>query len=224
MYKIKILLAFGLIFNYYQSFSQKNYVILETNLDKSKISQCLSTARRCEAVMLKNSPPTSLAFSSNSTMTNNAINNLSERFIATYPKSKPSSSTDQIIDRVLVKEKPNAIRLTYCSLPKDKNVTSDFVQLVVLFDSEPNPKILDIFVKGKSEVGNITITEREKLPPKKPEVQAPAPVVKATPTKTSTTKTTTKKTTPKKTVSKTPTKTQPKDASKTPPATTPKKK
>src|SRR5882672_8069473 len=99
MSKVKLFLSLGLIISYYQSLSQKNYVILETNLDKSVQAQCLSTARRCEAVMLKNSPPTSLSFSNNSTMTNNAISNLSERFIASYPKSKPSSSTDRVIDR-----------------------------------------------------------------------------------------------------------------------------
>src|SRR6185369_15474234 len=120
MSKVKLILSFGLILCYYQSISQKNYVILETNLDKSVVSQCLNTARRVEAVMLKNSPPTSLTFSNNSTITNNAIGNLSERFIAAYPKSKPSSLNDQVIERVLVREKPNALRLTYCSLV-DKN-------------------------------------------------------------------------------------------------------
>jgi hypothetical protein len=126
---------------------------------------------------------------------------------------------------VLVKEKPNALRLTYCFFPPDKNVTGDFVQMIVLFDPGPNPKILDIFVKGKSEVGAMTITEREKLP-KKPEVQAP--VAKATPAKTKTTKAATKKTAPKKAASKTPVKTQtktaPKPSAKTTPATAPPKK
>ncbi len=176
----------------------------------------MSTVRRCEAVMLKNSPPTSLTFSNNSTITNNAIGGLSERFIGAYPKSKPSSSNDPIIERVLVREKPNAIRLTYCFLPQDQNATADFVQMIVVFDAGPNPKILDMFVRGKSEVGPITLTEREKLKFKKPEPPAPTPVVKATP------KATTPKTATKKTTSKTPVKTAPKAAAKTPAKTAPK--
>lgn len=224
MTKVKLSLVLGLILSYYQSVSQKNFVLFETNLDKSKVQQCLSTARRAEAVLLRNSPPTSLNFSENSSITNNSVNNMIERFNNAYPKSKPSSSNDPLIERVLLKEKPNAIRLTYASLPEGQNVTADFVQMIVLFDPKDNMKILDMFVRGKSEVGAITLTEREKLKFKKPE--PPAPVVKTTPSaapaKTAAKKTTTST---KKTTTKTPAKTTTKPAAKTTtPATTPKKK
>ncbi len=218
MSKVKLFLSFGLILFYYQSVSQKNFVLLETNLDKNKVQQCLSTARRCEAVLLRNSPPTSLNFSENSSITNNSVNNLIERFNNAYPKSKPSSSNDPLIERVLVKEKPNAIRLTYSFLPQDQSSTLDFVQMIILFDPKDNMKVLDMFVRGKSEVGAVTLTEREKLKFKKPEPPAPTPVVKATPSTESNTKTTTatKKTPAKKTTTKTPTKSQAKTGTTTP--------
>ena len=186
MSKVKFLLSLGLLICGFKSFSQKNFVIQETNIDKNKAAQFISAARRCEAVLLKNSPPTSLAFSNNSTLTNNSINNLSERFLASYPKSKPSSSTDRIIERVLTREKPNAVRFTYCFMQQGKYTTADFVQLTVIFDPG-SPKIIDIQVKGKAETPLVTLTEREMNPPPPPPVQ----VAKKTPAKTQT-KTTTK--------------------------------
>jgi hypothetical protein len=222
MTKVKLSLALGLILNYYQSVSQKNFVILETNVDKSKVQQCLATARKCEAVMQKNSPHSSLNFSSNSTISNNTINNFQERFMAAYPQTKPSSSNDPLIERMLLNEKPNVMRLTYCFLPKDQNSTADFIQLILQFDPKENMKILDMFIRGKSEVGAITLTEREKLKFKKPE--PPAPVAKTAP-KESTPKPAAKKTstTTKKSTAKTPAKTT-KPAAKPTTPTTPKKK
>ncbi len=180
MNKLTYFLPLCAMFIFYKSTAQ-NYVIQETNIDpKNNLSSFVYTAKKCAAVMEKKSPMSSLAFASNSTLTNIFINALSDKYVVTFP---PSTKPDYgpVIERPLANSKDKIIKLTYALFPADKKSTDRYVQLIVTFDkTSPTPKIYDIQVKNKAEVGIISITEREVLNlTKKPE---PAAAKKSTPT------------------------------------------
>ena len=140
----------------------QNYVLQETNIDPQKNqSQFIYAAKRCEAVLEKRSPVTSLAFSGNSTLTNNFINGLSDKFLANFQPSK-IPDYGPVIERASANNRDKMVSLTYALFAPDKRITDKYVQLVVFFDkASPSPKILDIQVKNKADMGTVTITERE---------------------------------------------------------------
>ncbi len=182
MKNIKSVLLLLALLIFFPSFSQK-FVVQETNLDKKKISQYLSAARRCRAALLKEQNIGSLPFSSNSSLTNNSLNALSDRFINLFPKGlKPSEADGQVVERALLPQKEQVIKLTYGFLPLDKKATTDFIQLTVSFDpGSAQPKITNIQVKGKDHIGILTFTERELLKLRKPPAST-KPVAKKSPT------------------------------------------
>ncbi len=179
MNKLKSLLLPCALFMVYGSTAQ-NYVIQETNIDPQKnLSQFIYAAKRCEAVLEKRSPVTSLAFSNNSTMTNNFINALSDKFVSNFPPSK-IADYGPVIERTAVNDRDKIVKLTYALFAADQRSTDKYVQVVVFFDkASPSPKILDIQVKNKADMGMMNITEREIVNLKK----KPEPEKKSTPAK-----------------------------------------
>ncbi|MBI3481736.1 MAG: hypothetical protein HY015_01950 [Bacteroidetes bacterium] len=235
MYKIRlVLLLFG-SFILFRSFGQ-NFVLQESNLDEKKNSQYFATVKKCESVLLKKEPISSLPFSSKSTLTNNYLKELCDKF----PQLRPSGEFEKVINRDF-RNAEKIIKLTYTYVAPDKNETTKYIQLFVQFDkSSTSPKIVDLQLKTPADVGIITLSSKEadRLR-KKPEPPAPKNVTKApakttpkapskTPIKTApkTPQTTPAKTAPKpqpKTPTKTSPKTQPKTPTKTAPQTTPPK-
>jgi len=209
-----VLCLFGLLI-VRTSFSQ-NFILQESNLDPKKNSQFFVIAKRCESVLLKKEEISSLQFSSKSTLTNNYLRDLCNKF----PQLRPAGDYEKVIKRDFKSATDKIIKFTYTFVPPDKNNTAKYVQLYILFDKESaSPKIVDLQLKTPADVGIITLSNQEvdKLR-KKPE--PPAPEKKATKSTTPTKKTTKPSTPTKKTTSPAPTKKTP---SKTAPKTAPKK-
>src|SRR5258707_426396 len=196
MYKTTFILLFG-SFTVFKSFG-KNFILQESNLVTKKTSQYFVIVQRCESVLLKKESISSLPFSSKSTLTNNYLKDLCDKF----PVLRPAGNYEKVIKRDFNSASDKIIKLTYTFVPPDKNNTAKYVQLFVQFDKESaSPKIVDLQLKTPADIGIITLSnlEVDKLR-KKPEPPAPAKkTTKPVPTK-KTTKPATKpapKTTPK---------------------------
>ncbi len=164
-----------------KSFSQ-NFILQESNLDTKKNSQYFVIAKRCESVLLKKEPISSLQFSSKSTLTNNYLKDLCDKF----PLLRPAGDYEKVIRRDFKTATDKLIKYTYTFVPPDKNNTAKYVQLFVQFDKESaSPKIVDLQLKTPADIGIITLSnlEVDKLR-KKPEPPAPAKkTTKPVPTK-----------------------------------------
>lgn len=152
------------------SFSQ-NFILQESNLDPKKNSQFFVIAKRCESVLLKKEEISSLQFSSKSTLTNNYLRDLCNKF----PQLRPAGDYEKVIKRDFKSATDKIIKFTYTFVPPDKNNTAKYVQLYIQFDKESaSPKIVDLQLKTPADVGIITLSNQEvdKLR-KKPEPPAP---------------------------------------------------
>ncbi len=170
-----IILSFALII-FYPSIGQK-FIIQETNIGKKNTaSQYLNLAKKCKLVLLKKQTLYTLPISSKSTLTNNSINALADKFTDGFPKGiDPLKSDERVIERGYENKREDVVQLTYCVLPANQYTTTDYIQMTVYFDSSgPNPLISNIEVKSIASLGIITLTEREIHPP-----VVKAPVTKA---------------------------------------------
>src|SRR5260370_10334101 len=172
--KSLVLGLFGL-FIVCNSFSQ-NFILQESNLDTKKNSQYFVIAKRCESVLLKKEPISSLQFSSKSTLTNNYLKDLCDKF----PILRPAGDYEKVIKRDFKSATDKLIKFTYTFVPPDKNNTAKYVQLFVQFDKESaSPKIVDLQLKNPADIGIITLSnlEVDKLRKKR---EPPAPAKKTT--------------------------------------------
>ena len=125
-------------------------------------------------MLQQKAPIGSLAFSTKATMTNSYINNtLMPKFSNNLSHFKTSSIVS--LDRSLGADKGKIIKVTYGILAADQKTTTEYIQLVVIFDAKsPSPKIDDIQVKNKFDAGILSFTERELLSLRKKPTPPPA--------------------------------------------------
>jgi len=170
MKKLKIVLLLSVPFMFCESFGQ-TFVIQETNVKKNT-TQCINAVKKCQQVLLRRQTMYTLAFSNKSTLTANAINTLSDKFSNFFPKES-AKSEGRVMERGFENPRDQIVKLTYAYVPPDKYETTDYVQVIVLFDnSGTSPKINDIQVKNKIDLGILRLTEREKNPPPVTKVEA----------------------------------------------------
>lgn len=162
MNKFKTLSFLGLVFLSSGSIAQ-NFALQESSLDKKKNVAFFNTFNRCELMLQQKAPIGSLAFSGKATMTNSYINNtLMPKFSNNLSHFKTSSVIG--IERTLGADKGKVIKVTYGILGTDQKTTTEYIQLIVIFDAKsPSPKIDDIQVKNKFDAGILSFTERELL-------------------------------------------------------------
>ncbi|MGC4023053.1 MAG: hypothetical protein QM734_14470 [Cyclobacteriaceae bacterium] len=146
-------------------FAQK-FILQETNVDRKKnANQYINVAKGCQALFLKKQTIATIPISDQSSLTNNAINALSDKFVANLPKEmKPDimsgKGNEAIVNRDLKGERQRVVKLTYGVMSPNQNNTYNYVQIVVIFDPKSYaPKIDDIKVKTRSEY--ITFTDKE---------------------------------------------------------------
>ncbi|GHN00658.1 hypothetical protein WSM22_21470 [Cytophagales bacterium WSM2-2] len=177
MNKLKPALLLFILFIWCKT-SAQYFVLQETNLDKKKNAQFFSTVTRCESVLQKQLPVNSLQFSGKAKLTNTYINTtLAERFTRNLSQFKPATGTAGSINRTLASGNDKIIKTTYGLIGADKNTTTDYIQIVVIFDgASASPKIDDIQIRSKSDNGILTLSPRELLALRKP--ATPPPVKK----------------------------------------------
>ncbi len=171
MFKKSLVLGLFGLFIVCNSFGQ-NFILQESNLDTKKNSQYFVIAKRCESVLLKKEAISSLQFSSKSTLTNNYLKDLCDKF----PILRPAGDYEKVIKRDFKSVTDKLIKFTYTFVPPDKNNTAKYVQLFIQFDKESaSPKIVDLQLKTPADIGILTLSnlEVDKLR-KKPEPPAPA--------------------------------------------------
>lgn len=217
MNKLAYFLVSSAFFSSCHSFAQttpsagQSFIIQETNIKKNT-AQCVGAAKKCARVLLKQQTAYTLAFSSKSRLTNNAINGLSDKFINFFPKESKKDE-GPVIERGFESQRDQIVKLTYAYLPPDKYETTDYAQVIVFFDnSGSSPTVDDIQVKNKIDLGIVRITEREKLKFK------PEPITQAKPETKPATKTATKTATKSTTKPATKSATKPATKSTTKPA------
>jgi|GEM_PF-3543397 cell division septation protein DedD len=177
MNKLKSLLLSTALFIICQSFGQ-SFVLQETNVKKN-VTQCVNTAKKCQLVLLKKQTLYTLPFSTKSSLTNNAINSLADKFTNFYPKES-AKGDGPFIERGFENPRDQIVKLTYAYISPNLYETTDYAQVVVFFDnSGTSPKINDIQVMNKIDLGILRLTEREKLK-FKPEPIAQKPAAKPT--------------------------------------------
>jgi len=156
-----LLLLFALVI-FCPSFGQ-TFVLQETNIKKNT-AQCVNAAKKCELVLLRKQTLYTLSFSNKSSLTNHVVNDLSEKFIKFFPKESLAQGDGPVIERGFESQRDPVVKLTYGFIPPNKKATTDYVQVIVAFDNGGNsPKINDILVKNKVDLGIITLTDREML-------------------------------------------------------------
>jgi hypothetical protein len=181
-----VVLIFG-----YQICSAQNFIVEESSVSKLPNADIyLSTAKKCLLVLEKKASSASgIQFSDKSLLTSTTINNLSDQFLRLRPQSKPEYSTAPHLSRS-ISSPDKQIRFNYSFLPPDKKSTKDFLQVIVLFDKvSVSPKVLDIKFKTKTDLTEISLSDREVMKAKgiTPPEEKPVPVAKKTgPTKKST--------------------------------------
>jgi len=161
MNKVKSVLRLAALFMVYQSFGQ-SFVLQETNVKKNT-TQCINLAKKCRYVLLRQQSLYTLAISGKSTLTANSVNMLADKFTNFFPKES-AKGEGLLLDRGFENPRDQIVKLTYAFLPPGKYETTDYAQIVVIFDvSGSSPTVLDIQVKNKIVLGLVRITEREKL-------------------------------------------------------------
>jgi hypothetical protein len=189
---IKPLLFSSALLFCFQSFAQ-SFIIQETNIKKNT-SQCINLAKKCKMVLLKKQTMYTLPFSSKSTITNNFLNQLSEKFMRVYPKEASQDVDGTTIERLPGNEREQVVKLTYGFLAPNTNQTTDYVLLSVSFDnSGTSPKVDKIIVQNKEDLGILTLTERDKLAFKPKPAAKPATKTASKPATKTTTKPASKK-------------------------------
>lgn len=174
-----------------QAFGQ-NFILQETTLDRNNSTSYFGTVKRVEMVLRKKGDMNSLPFSSKCTLTSNSFTPMAEVFEKNIP---PSQAPDygKVMIRDFKSGKDKIIKLTYGKVPPDKSETIEYVQLVVIFNSDSkNPQIDDVQIKNKVDVGILKFDREEldylrnKTKPKPVVVaQKPAPATKTAATKSS---------------------------------------
>lgn len=142
------------------AFSQ-NFILQETTLDRNNSTSYFGTVKRVEMVLRKQGDMNSLPFSSKCTLTSNSFTPMQEAFEKNIP---PSQSPDygKVMIRDFKSGKDKIIKLTYGKVPPDKSETIDYVQLVVIFNSDSkNPQIDDVQIKNKVDVGILKFNREE---------------------------------------------------------------
>ncbi len=173
MKKLKPLFLFSGLLICIQSFGQ-SFILQETNIKKNT-SQCINAAKKCKLVLLKKQTMYTLPFSNKSTLTNNALNALSEKFMKVFPKEVPYDVDGVVIERAPRNERDQVVKLSYGFLAAGKKETTNYVLLIVTFEnSGASPKIDNIQVKRMDEIGVLALTEREMLKFKKEPEPKPA--------------------------------------------------
>jgi len=124
----KSLLLFSALFIMNQSFGQ-SFVLQETNIKKNT-TQAVNTARKCELVLLKKQTLYTLPFSSKSSLSNNAINSLAEKFTNFYPKES-AKGDGPFMERGFENPRDQIVKLTYAYMLPDKYETTDYAQIIV---------------------------------------------------------------------------------------------
>jgi hypothetical protein len=164
--KNTVLIVLWLGFVLGQNGYAQKFVLQETNVDRKKnANQYINVAKACEALFLKKQTLATIPISDQSSLTNNAINALSDKFIANLPKEiKPDimagKGHEAVVNRDLKGERQRMVKLTYGVMSPNQNNTYNYVQIVVIFDPKSYaPKIDDIKVKTRSEY--ITFTDKE---------------------------------------------------------------
>ncbi|MBS1950803.1 MAG: hypothetical protein OJF59_001887 [Cytophagales bacterium] len=152
--------------------SAQNFIVRESNIDRTKSpTQFFTSAKKCEEVLRKKLPISSIIFSDKSTLTNSSINAMGDLFVSYFNKIKPDfTGKEQVIERS-VSDRNKVVKTTYGFVPVDKNQAQNFIQIVVVFESGiPNAKVADIQVKTPTDLGYYALdyNELQKLR-KKPE-------------------------------------------------------